>query len=105
MIRPVGDAVVVKLEKSERMTPGGIVIPEKHAEKYDLKKQVATYIGAGPLAWIAEMQAEKDLDVKPVIPKPGDQVVLPAYAVYKVSSKDDEYQLVTPRDILAIIED
>ena len=45
MIKPVGQRVVLKLEKDVDLTPGGIVIPEMAQEKLYRGKVVAVYEG------------------------------------------------------------
>ena len=50
--------------KSERVTEGGIVIPESEAEKYDIAAVKAKVIAIGPLAFEAEKQHEKSFWVQ-----------------------------------------
>ena len=68
-MEPVGDTVLVILQKTERKSDGGIVIPEAEAKKYDNKSQLAVFVAAGPLAFLEEIKEQEFWKIKPAIPK------------------------------------
>ena len=50
-MNPCGDRVVVLPEAVESVTAGGIIIPEKEAEKHQLAQVSGVLVAAGPDAW------------------------------------------------------
>ena len=50
-MNPCGDRVVVLPDKLESVTAGGIIIPEKEAEKHQLAQVSGVLVAAGPDAW------------------------------------------------------
>ncbi|HDI11177.1 MAG TPA: co-chaperone GroES [Candidatus Acetothermia bacterium] len=88
-IKPIGNRVLIrKLEKEERRTPGGIVLPESVKDEKAVRGEV-----------VAVGTAEK-IEVKE-----GDKVLVSAYAGTEVNIDDQKYLLVKTTDILAIIEE
>jgi len=53
-IRALGYMVLVKVEKQEEMSKGGIVIPETVREQERRAVEVGTVLEVGPVAWRAE---------------------------------------------------
>lgn len=49
-INPTGHMVVVKIDKAEEKTAGGIYIPDKVRERDDLGSMTGTMVAAGPCA-------------------------------------------------------
>ena len=98
--------MVVKPLKSERVTDGGIVIPESEAEKYDIAAVKAKVIAIGPLAFEAEKQHEKSFGVHiDAIPRAGSTVAMAKYAGYEIRVGKDTFRVVTDQDITAILEE
>lgn len=105
-VQPVGEKLVVQPLKSERVTEGGIVIPESEAEKYDIAAVKAKVIAIGPLAFEAEKQHEKSFGVQiSAIPRVGSTVAMAKYAGYEIKVDKDTLRVVTDQDITAILED
>ena len=86
-VKPIGDRVVVKLEKSETKSAGGIIIPDTAQEK--------TQIGV-----IVEVGDDKDV----IKVKPGQKVMHDKYAGTQVKIGGEEHLLLKMADIMAIIE-
>ncbi|MDR0598191.1 MAG: co-chaperone GroES [Treponema sp.] len=86
-VKPLADRVMVKLEKNEAKTAGGIIIPDTAQEK--TQTGVVTAIG-------------DDKDVITV--KVGDKVMYDKYAGTQVKIDQDEHLIVKMADIIAIIE-
>jgi chaperonin GroES len=89
-LKPLADRVLVKLEKSETKTAGGIIIPDNAQEK----TQKGTVIEAGP-------GTEKD----PIAVKAGDKVMYDKYAGTAIKMNGEEYLILKMSDIIAVIED
>jgi len=106
-IKPVGEKLVVRPLKAERVTEGGIVIPESEAERYDLAAIKATIVAVGPLAFEAERKHEKEfgVDVSHAIPRPGNLVAMAKYAGYEIEVGSEKLRVVMDADITAILEE
>ena len=50
-VTPCGDRVVVLPDTIEQVTSGGIIIPEKEADKHQLAQVAGTLVAVGPDAW------------------------------------------------------
>ena len=88
-VKPLADRVLVKLEKNEAKTAGGIIIPDTAQEKTQTGTVVA--VGAG---------TEKD----PITVKAGDKVMYDKYAGSQIKVNGEEHLIVRMSDIIAIVE-
>ena len=85
-VKPLTDRVLVKLEKSETKTTGGIIIPDTAQEK----TQIGVVVAIGD---------DKDIKVKA-----GDKVMYDKYAGTQVKIGGDDHLILKMTDILATIE-
>jgi len=86
-VRPLLDRVMVKLEKNEAKTAGGIIIPDTAQEK--TQQGVVVEIG----------------DDKEVIKvKPGQKVMYDKYAGTQIKIDGEEHLILKMSDILAVVE-
>ena len=86
-VKPLADRVIVKLEKSETKSAGGIIIPDTAQEK----TQIGTVVEVGD-----------DKDVIKV--KAGQKVMYDKYAGTQVKINGEEHLILKMSDILAVIE-
>ncbi len=93
-IRPLHDRVVLKRVEEERMSAGGIVIPDSATEKPDRGEVVA--VGNGKVA--------DNGDVRPLELKVGDTVLFGKYAGTTVKVDGDELLVMREDDVIAVIE-
>ncbi|HHJ20177.1 MAG TPA: co-chaperone GroES [Gammaproteobacteria bacterium] len=93
-IRPLHDRVVIKRVEEERMSAGGIVIPDSATEKPDRGEVVA--VGNGKILDNGEVRA---LDVKV-----GDAVLFGKYAGTTVKVDGDELMVMREDDVIAVVE-
>ncbi len=93
-IRPLHDRVIVKRLEEERVSAGGIVIPDSAAEKPVQGKIVA--VGKGK---ILEDGSVRALDVKV-----GDRVLFGKYSGQTVKVKGDELLVMREEDIMGVVE-
>lgn len=94
-LSPVEYKILVKKDKVDDQTKGGIWIPISAKEKQEMKQEQATIIAVGGNAF-EEWQG--------VIPKVGDRVYIGKYSGYEVIGVDKEkYQLLNDKDIAAVI--
>jgi chaperonin GroES len=86
-VKPLADRVIVKLEKSETKSAGGIIIPDTAQEK----TQIGTVVEVGD-----------DKDVIKV--KAGQKVMYDKYAGTQVKIAGDDHLILKMSDSLAVIE-
>ena len=94
MLKPLGDRVILEVEKEEEKTVGGIVLAGGAKEK----PQTAKVIEVGP--GINNIPGK---EVKMYIKK-GDRVIVSKYAGTEVKYEGEDYIIVKQDDILAIVE-
>lgn len=93
-LRPLDDKVVVRQDDAEKMTPGGIVLPDAAAEKPARGK--VTAIGLGRLLDNGErsqMQVNE-----------GDTILFARYGGADVEIDGTKFKILSERDILAVVE-
>ena len=85
-IIPLGVRVLLKAEKTEEKTAGGIFIPQAAQEK----TQIATVVAVG--------------DSEEIKVKVGDKVLHDKYAGTEIKDSGEDYLIVNAQDILAVIK-
>ena len=88
-VRPLADRVMVKLEKNEAKTAGGIIIPDTAQEK--TQEGIVVAVGPG---------TEKEV----ITVKNGDKVMYDKYAGAQVKINGEEHLILRMADIIAIVE-
>ncbi len=94
-IRPLGDRVLVRPTQREETTKSGIVLPDTAKEKPQRGEVIA--VGAGRLGDDGKRQ--------PMDVKKGDKVLFAKYAGTELKMDDDEYLILSEKDILAIVSE
>mgnify|MGYP000999487166 FL=1 len=92
-LKPLGDRVVIKVLTQEEKTKGGIVLPDTAKEKPQEGEVVA--VGSGR---VLENGQRLPLEVKV-----GEKVIFSKYAGTEVKVDDEEYLILSERDILAVV--
>ncbi len=87
-VTPLHDRVIVKADPAEKVTKGGIIIPDTAQEK----PQRGTVVAAGP--------GKKD---EPVTVKAGNTVLYGKYAGTEIQIDGEDYLIMRESDILAIV--
>ena len=93
-IRPLHDRVIVKRMEEERMSAGGIVIPDSATEK-PIKGEVVA-AGTGKIL--------EDGKVRPLDVKPGDKILFGKYSGTEVKIDGQEVLVMREEDIMGVIE-
>jgi len=93
-IRPLHDRVIVRRKEEERMSAGGIVIPDSATEKPIQGEVVA--VGKGKILENGEVRA---LDVKV-----GDKVLFGKYAGTEVKVDGETLLVMREEDLMGVIE-
>jgi chaperonin GroES len=92
-LKPLGDRIVVKPEdEDEQTTASGLVIPDTAKEKPQLGEVIA--VGPGEF---------KDGERVPVDVSVGDLVFYSKYGGTEVKYENDDYLILSSRDVLAIL--
>ena len=94
MLKPLGDRVILEVQKEEEQTVGGIVLASNAKEKPQTGKVLA--VGTGRVLDNGEK-------VVPSV-KEGDTVVFDKYAGTEVSYEGEMYLVVRENDIVAVVE-
>jgi len=94
-IKPLEDKILVQIVEAETTTASGLVIPDSAQEK----PQEATVIAVGPGRWDDEGEHRIPVDVKE-----GDTVIFSKYGGTELKYGDQEYLLLSARDLLAVVE-
>ncbi len=93
-IRPLHDRVIVKRVEEDKMSPGGIVIPDSATEKPIEGEIIA--VGNGKLLDNGELRA---LDLKK-----GDKVLFGKYSGTEVKVGGEDLLVLREDDIMGVIE-
>ncbi|MBT8421707.1 MAG: co-chaperone GroES [Gammaproteobacteria bacterium] len=93
-IRPLHDRIIVKRMEEERMSAGGIVIPDAATEK-PVKGEVVA-VGTG--------KALDNGDVRAVDVKVGDTVLFGKYSGTEVKVDGEDLLVMKEDDIMAVFE-
>jgi chaperonin GroES len=93
-VRPLHDRVIVKRKEEERLSPGGIVIPDTAKEKPIRGEVIA--VGNGKIL--------EDGRVRPLDVQVGDEVLFGKYSGTEVKVEGEELLVMREEDIMAVIE-
>ena len=93
-LRPLHDRVILKRLEEEKVSAGGIVIPDSAAEK-PIRGQVIA-AGTGKIL--------EDGKVRPIAVKVGDKVLFGKYSGTEVKVDGEELLVMREEDIVAVIE-
>ena len=94
-LQPLGDRVVVQPAEREETTKSGIVIPDTAKEKPQRGSVIA--VGKG--------RRDEDGDRIPMDVSVGDTVLFAKYAGTEFKFEDEEYLILSEKDILAKVDD
>jgi len=94
-IRPLQDRVIIKRMEEEKMSSGGIVIPDSATEK-PIKGEVVA-VGNGLVLDNGE--------IRPLDLKVGDKVLFGKYSGTEVKLDGEELLVMKEDDVMAVLED
>ena len=92
-IKPLEDRIVVQASEAETTTASGIVIPDTAKEK----PQEGTVLAVGPGRFDNGVRLPLDIEV-------GDTVIYSKYGGTEVKYNNEDYLVLSSRDVLAVIE-
>jgi len=94
MLKPLHENVILKKEKQEKKTASGIILTGDTKETPDF----ATVVEVGEGVLIDGKRQEPKV-------KAGDKVVYKKYSTTEVKINDEEYLIISEKDILAIVKE
>lgn len=97
VITPLGDRLVVRVVNSERLTPGGLIIPDTAASI------ASGYLKAAVLA-VGHGSKTKKGHLQPLDVKVGDTVLFSEYSGTKVTFNSEELQIIHEADVMGIVQ-
>ena len=92
-VKPLGDRVLIQPEDRETTTASGLVLPDTAKEK----PQEGTVLAVG------SGRVNDEGSTIPLEIKEGDKVLYAKYAGTELRLDDEDYLIVSERDVLAII--
>jgi chaperonin GroES len=92
-LKPLGDRVILKPQEVEEKTQSGIILPDSAKEK----PQAAVVAAVGP-------GKEEDGHKVEMQVKVGDKVIYSKYSGTEVKYEDEDYIIVSQKDIIAVVE-
>lgn len=96
-ITPLGDRLVVRTVNTEKVTPGGLIIP-------DTASSIATgYLKATVLA-IGSGGKSKKGHLQPLDVKVGDTVLFAEHSGTKVTFNSEELQIIHESDVMGVVQ-
>ena len=93
-IKPLEDSIVIRQVEAEQTTASGLVIPDTAKEK----PQEGEVIAVGP------GRVDDSGNRIPVDVKVGDVVIYSRYGGTEVKYDGQEFQILSSRDVLAVVE-
>ena len=93
-IKPLEDRIVIKSLEAEQTTASGLVIPDTAKEK----PQEGEVLAVGPGRWDEDGEKRIPLDVSE-----GDTVIYSKYGGTEIKYNNEEYLILSARDVLAIV--
>jgi chaperonin GroES len=99
-INPTGHMVLVKMEKVEEKTAGGIYLPDKHVDRENLASSKGVMVAKAPAAF-DHVDWPKGAEAPPV----GSRVLLRKFAGVEVKGNDGaDYRVCEDKEVLAALE-
>lgn len=95
-ITPLGDRLVVRVVNSERITAGGLIIPDTVSEAVGFLKATVLAIGRG-------IRNKKGL-IKTMDVQVGDSVLFSQYSGTKVQFNSEDLQIIHETDVMGIVQ-
>ena len=93
-VRPLADRALVKPKPKEEKTRGGVYLPDTATKERPMQGEVIS-VGPG--------RTDDDSRLIPMSVKPGDEVLFAKYAGNELQIDDEDYLILSEKDILGIV--
>lgn len=94
-LKPLGDHIVVKVSKEDKMTKSGIVLPDTVDKE---KQETGEVVAVGPGKLLENGQRA------PMEVKAGDRVLFKKYSLDEFKLDEEEFGTLQLSDVIAVIE-
>ncbi len=94
-LKPLGDHIVVKVSKEDKMTKSGIVLPDTVDKE---KQETGEVVAVGPGKLLDNGQRA------PMEVKAGDKVLFKKYSLDEFKLDEEEFGTLQLSDVIAVIE-
>lgn len=95
-ITPLGDRLVVRLVSEEKITAGGLIIPDTVSEAVGFLKATVLAVGRGA--------QNKKGAIRPLDVKIGDSVLFSQHAGTKIKFNSEDLQIIQETDVMGIVQ-
>lgn len=99
-ILPTEYKVLVKPDKMEEKTAGGIIIPDEALERKQAAATKGRIIDVSPLAFKYDDWPDDER-----VPEAGDRIAFARYAGVAIESNGEDYRLINDKDCIAILRE
>ncbi len=96
MVTPLDDRVIIQILESEKVTPGGLIIPDTAQGNPGNKLGIVLSVGKG--------HRNKQGKLKPMDVKVGDKVVFSEYKGSKIQHQGKELVILRESDVMGILD-
>lgn len=102
--QPLGYRVLVRDEKIEEKTAGGVILPDESKKHDEFSQQFGHVIRLGKFAFSMETQTGRVIDEN--APAPGDLVNYAKYAggTFQTDNDGHKYRIINDDDIIGVVE-
>jgi chaperonin GroES len=96
-VTPVGWVLIVRPDKVEEKTRGGLYVPQTALERQQAQAIIGTVLSIGDEAW-------NKFDDKSYRPSVGDRVLFAKYGGQSLELDGDEVRILNDQDILGVVD-
>lgn len=100
-IQPLGGRILVRPEKGEAESKGGILLPEEYRKEQASQLAVVAALGTG--AYVIDKKTGKATP-RPFHVQKGDRVVVSKYGGAAITIGDEEFKLFDEDEVLAVLK-
>ncbi len=95
-ITPLGDRLVIRVTQGERVTAGGLIIPDTVSQATGFLKATVLAVGRGTVS--------KKGSLKPMDVKIGDSVLFSQHAGMKIKFNAEDLQIIQETDVMGVVQ-
>ena len=96
MLKPFDARVIVKKPERQEQTASGIILPDTAAEQGQTAEGIVISVGRGSRNMTTG-------EWMPIPLKEGDRIIYSKFSAQEVQFEEEEYFIVTERDIVAVV--
>jgi chaperonin GroES len=101
-LRPEGEKVIVKPDVAEKLSSGGIIIPDMARDQQQTAATRGEIVAIGPDARLRFSEGADGVDANEA--KPGQRVIFARYGGSSIRVNREEYRILFDKDIVCLIE-